>query len=82
MENQKATQQELGCKFMRLEPGKEEFHIFRAINKIFRHIKQSSKKTQINKISTRLLGSEFKSDNTIKPKTMKFILKKTLSDYK
>ena len=30
----------------------------------------------MNKISTRLLGLEFKSDNIIKPKAIKFIVKR------
>ena len=43
---------------------------------MFRHIKQSTKKTLINKTSTRLLGLEFKSDNIIKSKAIKLIIKK------
>ena len=54
---QKAIEQELGCKFIIIDPDKEDFDIFRAINEIIRHIKQSTKKTLINKI--RLLGLEF-----------------------
>ena len=49
---------------------------------MFRHIKQSTKKTLINKISTRVLGLEPKSDNIIKSKVIKFIVKKILPDYK
>ena len=48
---------------------------------MFRHLKQSTK-TLINKISTRLLGIEFKSDNTIKSKAMKFFVKKILPNYR
>ena len=44
IKRQKPIKQELGCKLIRIDPGKEEFDIFRAINKIFRHIKQSTKK--------------------------------------
>ena len=40
------------------------------------------KKTLINKISTRLLGLEFKSNNVIKLKAIKVIVKKLLPDYK
>ena len=36
----------------------------------------------MNKISTRLLGLEFKSHNTIESKAMKYIVKKILPDYK
>ena len=40
------------------------------------------KKTLINNISTRLLGSEFKSDKVKKPKTIKPNVKKNIADYK
>ena len=49
---------------------------------MFRHINQLAKKTLIKKISSGLLGLEFKSNNTIKSKAMKLIVKKTLPDYK
>ena len=52
---QKAIKQEFGCKFIRIDPDKKVFDNFRTFNEIFRHIKQSTK------ISTRLLGLEFKS---------------------
>ena len=45
---QKAIEQKMGCKFIRIDPEKEEFDIFRAIREIFRHIKQSTKKILIN----------------------------------
>ena len=44
IKRQKAIEQELGCKSIRIDPDKEDFYIFRAINEIFRHIKQSTKK--------------------------------------
>ena len=47
----KAIEQELGCKFIRIDPDKEDFDIFRAINEIFGHMKQSTKKTITDKIS-------------------------------
>ena len=81
IKRQKAIEQELGCKFLRIEPDKEDFDILRTVTEIFRHIKQSTKKALTNKISTRLLGLEFKSDNIIKSNAMKFIVKKILPDY-
>ena len=57
-------------------------YIFRNIYEIFRHIKQSTKTTLINKIWTRLIGLEFKLDNIINQKTMKFLVQKILPDYK
>ena len=45
---------------------KNDFEIFKAINEIFRYIRQSSnqmtKKNLTNNISTKLLKLEFKSD--------------------
>ena len=41
----------------------------------------SLKKTLISKISTRLLGWEFKSDNILKSKATKAIVEKTFPDY-
>ena len=42
IEKQKALEKELGCKFIRINPGKEKFNIFKAQNEIFRHIKESN----------------------------------------
>ena len=53
-----------------------------ATNEIFRHIKQSTKKTLANENSTRLLGLEVKSENIIISEAIKFIIEKTLPDYK
>ena len=39
---QKAITQELGCRFLWIDPDKEYFDIFRTINETFRHIKPSS----------------------------------------
>ena len=72
IQRQKVTEQELGCKFIRIDPDKEDFDILRNITEIFRNIKQSNKETLISKISTKLLRLEFKSDNIIKSKTMEF----------
>ena len=71
---------------LRVDPDKKDFSIFKAIDGIFRHIKQSSnqltKKSLIDKISMSLLRLEVMSDNTIKLKTMKYIVNKTLPHYK
>ena len=42
------------------------------------HIKKSSKKSLIDKISTRLLELKFKSDHSIKSKAFKYVVKKIL----
>ena len=58
-------QKEIEGKFGRLlDLIKEDLDILRAINEIFKHLKQSTKKSLINKISARLLRLEFRSDNS------------------
>ena len=47
---QKAIEQKIGCKVISIDPDNEDFHIFKAVNEIFGHIKQSTKKTVISKI--------------------------------
>ena len=37
IKRQKAVEQELGCKFIRIHPNREDFDIFKTINEIFRH---------------------------------------------
>ena len=81
IKKQKAIEEELACSFIRSDSDKEELDIFRSINEMLRHIKQSTKKTLINKISTRLLGLEFKSYNIIKLNAMNFFCEKMLPDY-
>ena len=80
IKRQKAIEQGPGCEFIRTDPKTEIFDIFKAINEIFMHIKQSSnqltKKTFIYKNSMRFLGLDFKSENTIKLKAIKYIVKK------
>ena len=71
----------LSCKFIRIDPDEGDFVNFRAINEIFRHIKQSTKKL-IKRTSTRSLCLEFNSGNIVKLNALKFIAKKLLPDYK
>ena len=62
-ERQKALEKELGCKFIRINPDKENFNIFKAQNEIFRQIKESNKestkeltkKSLIDELSNKLL---------------------------
>ena len=42
IKRQKAIEQELGCKSIRVDPKKEDFDIFKGINEVFRRIKQPS----------------------------------------
>ena len=78
---QKGIEKELHLNFIRVDLDKEDFEIFKAINEIFRLMINQLKKTVINKTSTRFLWLEFKSDNKINSKTMKFVVKKVLPEY-
>ena len=44
IKRQKAIEKEIDCKFIRINPDEENFNIFKAINEIHRHIKESIKK--------------------------------------
>ena len=61
----KAIEQELGCVFIRINHDEESFNIFKPINEVRRHIKESTKKSLIDKISKRLLELKLKSDHSI-----------------
>ena len=78
IERQKALEKELNCVFIRINPDEKDFNIFKEINKIHRHIKKSSKKSLIGKISKRLLELEFKSNHSIKSKCLRRVVKKIL----
>ena len=86
IKRQKAIEKELSCEFIRIDPNEKDFNISRAKNEIFRHItgsikkltEKSTKKSLINDLSKRLLGLEFKSNNSIKTKCLKYIVKKIL----
>ena len=78
IQRQKALERELNCVFIRINPDAVDFNIFREINKIHRHIKKSSKKSLIDKISKRLLELEFQYDHSIKSKCLKWNVRKIL----
>ena len=78
IKRQKAIEKELGCKFIRINPDEENFNDRKTINKIYRHIKNSTKKSLIDKISKRLLELEFQSNHSIKSKCLNFVVKKIL----
>ena len=67
---------------IRINP--DDFNIFRAINEIHRHIKKSTKKSLIDKISNRLLKLEFKLNHSMITKALKRVkkVKKVLPDTK
>ena len=82
IKRQKALEKELGCVFIRINSDEKKFNIFEEINKIQRHIKKSPKKSLIDDLAKRLLGLEFKSNDSIKSKCLKLIIKKILPGYK
>ena len=82
IERQKTLERELNCVFIRINPDEKDFNILKAINEIYRHIKNSSKKSLIDKISKRLLELEFKSNHSIKSKCLKWVVKNILPNYK
>ena len=43
IKRQKAIEKELNCKFIRVDSHEENFDIFKAQSKIFRHIKEANK---------------------------------------
>ena len=45
IKRQKVFEKEVGCKFIRITPDKENFSVFKAINEIFKHTKESNKKS-------------------------------------
>ena len=71
IQRQQALEREPNCLFIKINPAAVDFNIFREINKIHRHSKKSSKKSLIDKISTRLLELKFVSDHSIKSKCLK-----------
>ena len=78
IQRQRAIAKERGCVFIKINPDEENFNIFRAINKIHRHIKKSTKKSLIDKISKRLLELEFNTNHSIITKALKRVVKKIL----
>ena len=69
---------------------KKHFNIFKEINKIHRHINQSiiqqteqkTKKSLIDNLSKELLELEFKHDDQLLTKFLKWIVKNILPNYK
>ena len=82
LQRQRAIEKELGCVFIRINPDEKDFNIFKEINKIHRHIKKSTKKFLIDKISKRMLKLEFKSNHSVITKALKIVVKNVLPDYK
>ena len=78
IQRQQALEKELNCVFIIINPDAVDFNIFKEIKKIHRHIKKSSKKSLIGKISERLLELEFVHNHSIKSKCLKWVVRKIL----
>ena len=75
---------------IRTNPDAADFDMNRLIDQIYEHIiestknqtKVSTKKSQIDHLSKRLLELEFKQHNAIKSKCLEWIVKNILPNYK
>ena len=90
IERQRALERELNCVFIRINPDEPDFNILREINKIHRHInqltiqqtEQQTKESVINNLSNELLKLEFKKNDSIKSKCVRWIVKNILPGHK
>ena len=90
IERQRALERKLNCVFIRINPDKPDFNIFREINKIHRHInqltiqqtEQQTKESVIDNLSNELLKLELKKNDSIKSKCVRWIVKNILPGYK
>ena len=86
IERQKAKEKEFGFKFIRINLAKKDFNSFVEIGKIQNYItksikkltEESTKKSLIEELSNKLLRLEFKSNNSIETKCLKYVVKKIL----
>ena len=86
IERQTALEKELDCVFIRIDHDVADFNICKEINKIHRHINQLTKQQTEQKtkesIKKGFLELEFKQNNQIKTKCLKWIVKNILPNYK
>ena len=86
IQRQKAIEKRLGCEFIIINPDEENVNICKVKKEIFRHIKESIKKSTknltekslIDELSKKILRLEFNSSNSIKTKCLKYIVKDIL----
>ena len=82
--------EKLDYHLIRINPDKPGFDDYEEFGRVSAYIaesikkqtEKSTKKLLIDDLSKRLLELEFKSNHSIKLKCLKWIVKKTLSDYK
>ena len=86
-EKQKEIKKDLEYKFIRINPDGEDFDMDARIATIFNHINEANKKLTEElikkslrriKYSRRILGLEFESNDSIKTKSLKYIIKEIL----
>ena len=93
VKRQKAIENKLGCKFIIINPAKENFNSFVEIGKIHfilllmrfivkstKNLLESTKEALITQLVNKLLRLEFKSNNSIKTRYLKYVAKKILSN--
>ena len=86
IKKQGTIEKERSCEFIRIKPDKKNFNIFEANNEIFRHIKESVKKSTEESTIKSLILRNFKrairirvqKNISIKTKCLKYIVKKIL----
>ena len=86
IESQKAIENKLVCEYIRINPAKENYIIFVKICNLQNYIvkstkkvtEESTRKSLIDELSNKLLRLEFKSNNSIKTKCLKCVVKKIL----
>ena len=71
-----------GITIIRINPDDADFNTNRLINQIYTHIVKSTKKSLTDDLSKRLLELQFKSNHSVKPKCLKWIVKTFLPNYK
>ena len=71
-----------GITIIRTNSGAADFDINRLIKQIYMHIIKSTKKSLFDDLSKRFSELEFKSNHSIKPKCLKWIVKNVFPNYK
>ena len=88
IQRQKALGRELGCEFIRINPAKENFNVFIEIGKMQNYIVKSTQKLteespkKSDELSNKSLRLEFKSNNSMKRKCLKYVVKHIFPYYK
>ena len=77
IERIKGAEKGLDCNFVGINSYEDNFSIFKAIKRIHRHIKKSTKIFD-RFLSKRLLELKFRENRSLKCKALKFMLKNTV----